>query len=90
MPSTRLTLFILASQKDAANQWVRDNIDPHGDTFTSPLTDDGTSITHYWASGLWSDTQLADLQEKFGVNAYEGSPQEALVQKGLSVFTTQI
>lgn len=90
MPSTRLTIIVDKTVQDDENQWIRDNIDPSGDTFTSPLTSDGTTITHYWCSGLWSDEQLAALQDHYGPNCSTDDPQTFRESLNLSVYSPPV
>lgn len=60
-------VIVTVNQQPAANQWVKDNIDPQGGeyTFTRPLYT-GTSLTHYVAcfNGI-TDAQLADMKAHF-------------------------
>lgn len=87
-PRNRLTIVVTAYQKNAANTWVTANIDPASanSTFSSPFTNNGSTITHYVASGLWTEEQCKDLEAKYGTKAYEGDPQEVLAKQELTPF----
>lgn len=79
------TIILPASQKDLANQWMQDNVDPQGgiNTFSVPYTNNNSSITHYVSIGNWTDDQAADLDVHFGAKCYDEDPQTVLTRQEL-------
>ena len=61
----KITIVIDKSEQETENKWFRENIDPHGDTYTVPVRVDpkneDSAITGYIMSGEFSEEQAAKI-----------------------------
>lgn len=88
MPSN-VTVIVPEADVATENAWMKANIDRAAGEYSlvAPLTKDGTTIYGRWFSNQWPDAKAAALIAHYGINAYTGTPDEALAAAGLTRYS---